>query len=129
MIILGIDPGIAIVGYGVIEYKGNNFRVIDYGAITTPAHTDLTTRLEMVYKGVDTIIKSYDIDEVGIEELFFNKNVKTAITVAQARGLLFLRVRTTMFRFTSILHLRSSREFADMVGQIKSGCRRVLLHF
>ncbi len=90
MIILGIDPGIAIVGYGVIEYKGNNFRVIDYGAITTPAHTDLTTRLEMVYKGVDTIIKSYDIDEVGIEELFFNKNVKTAITVAQARGVTLL---------------------------------------
>ena len=90
MIILGIDPGIAIVGYGVIEYKGNNFRVIDYGAITTPAHTALTTRLEMVYKGVDTIIKSYDIDEVGIEELFFNKNVKTAITVAQARGVTLL---------------------------------------
>lgn len=93
MIILGIDPGIAIVGYGVVEYKNSRFRVIDYGAVTTPAHTDVTTRLDMVYRGIDTIIKNYNIDEVGIEELFFNKNVKTAITVAQARGVTLLACR------------------------------------
>lgn len=93
MIILGIDPGIAIVGYGVVEYKSSRFRVIDYGAVTTPAHTDVTTRLDMVYRGIDTIIKNYNIDEVGIEELFFNKNVKTAITVAQARGVTLLACR------------------------------------
>ena len=90
MIILGIDPGIAIVGYGIVEYKNSRFRVIDYGAVTTPAHTDILKRLDMVYKGISTIIKNYNIDEVGIEELFFNKNVKTAITVAQARGVTLL---------------------------------------
>lgn len=90
MIILGIDPGIAIVGYGILEYKNNKFTPIDYGAVTTPAHMDVSKRLELVYKGIDTIIKNYDIDEVGIEELFFNKNVKTAITVAQARGVTML---------------------------------------
>ena len=81
MIILGIDPGIAIVGYGIIEYKNSKFRVIDYGAVTTPAGMDILKRLELVYKGIDMLIKNYNIDEVGIEELFFNKNVKTATTV------------------------------------------------
>ena len=90
MIILGIDPGIAIVGYGIIEYKNNKFRVIDYGAVTTPAGMDTLKRLELVYKGINLLIKKYDIDEIGIEELFFNKNVKTAITVAQARGVTML---------------------------------------
>lgn len=90
MIILGIDPGIAIVGYGIIEYKSNKFRVIDYGAITTPSTMDTTKRLERIYKGIDILVKSYDIDEVGVEELFFNKNVKTAIIVAQARGVILL---------------------------------------
>ena len=90
MIILGIDPGIAIVGYGIIEYKNNKFRVIDYGAITTPSTMNTTKRLERIYKGIDLLIKNYNIDEVGVEELFFNKNVKTAITVAQARGVILL---------------------------------------
>ena len=90
MIILGIDPGIAIVGYGIIEYKNNKLKVIDYGAIFTPASTSTTKRLEKIYKGIDILIKNYNIDEVGIEELFFNKNVKTAITVAQARGVILL---------------------------------------
>lgn len=90
MIILGIDPGLAIIGYGVVEYKNNRFRTIDYGAITTPAKMDNVDRLELIYKGMDELFKMYDIDEVGIEELFFNKNVKTAITVAQARGVILL---------------------------------------
>ena len=90
MVILGIDPGIAIVGYGIIEYKNNKFRVIDYGAVTTNANTPTDQRLALVYKGIDILIKNYNIDEVAIEELFFNKNVKTAITVAQARGVIML---------------------------------------
>ena len=90
MRILGIDPGIAIVGYGIIEYKNNKFKVIDYGAITTPSTMINTQRLERIYKGIDLLIKNYEIDEVGVEELFFNKNVKTAITVAQARGVILL---------------------------------------
>ena len=90
MIILGIDPGIAIVGYGVIEYKNNKFKVIDYGAITTSSTMNNMKQLEKIYKGIDILIKNYNIDEIGVEELFFNKNIKTAITVAQARGVILL---------------------------------------
>ncbi|RDY20443.1 crossover junction endodeoxyribonuclease RuvC [Criibacterium bergeronii] len=88
MIVLGIDPGIAIVGYGLIDYDGNTFRTISYGAITTPAHASLSTRLKTIYDDLTSIITSYKIDCVAIEELFFNKNVKTALDVAQARGVI-----------------------------------------
>lgn len=90
MRILGIDPGIAIVGYGIIDYIGNKFKTIDYGAITTKAHTSLDSRLSIVYDGVCELIDKYKPDAVSIEELFFNTNVKTAITVAHARGVIVL---------------------------------------
>lgn len=90
MIILGIDPGIAIVGYGVIEHISNRFRVIDFGAITTPAHTPTVNRINQVYDRVTEIIKNHRPDAMSIEELFFNTNSKTAITVAEARGVLLL---------------------------------------
>ena len=90
MRILGIDPGIAIVGFGVIEYDGNVFKVIEYGAVTSPAHTPMPVRLKMVYDDMSYIVKKYMPDEVAIEELFFNTNVKTAISVGQARGVLIL---------------------------------------
>lgn len=86
MRIFGIDPGIAIVGYGVIDYVGNNFKVIDYGVITTPSTMSPQRRLKCVYDELTEILKKYNPDAVAIEELFFNKNVKTAIQVGQARG-------------------------------------------
>ncbi len=90
MIVLGIDPGIAIVGYGIIEYKGNKFRTLDYGVIRTRSDQPYPQRLKEIYKAMDSIIKNYQIDAIAIEELFFNKNVKTAIEVAHARGVLVL---------------------------------------
>ncbi|MBO7209088.1 MAG: crossover junction endodeoxyribonuclease RuvC [Clostridia bacterium] len=90
MKILGIDPGIAIVGFGIIEYDGVNFKVVDYGAVTSPAHTPLPVRLKMVYDDMCYIIDKYKPDQVAIEELFFNNNAKTAIAVGQARGVLIL---------------------------------------
>lgn len=90
MKILGIDPGIAIVGFGIIEYDGVNFKVVDYGAVTSPAHTPLPVRLKMVYDDMCYIIEKHNPDQVAIEELFFNNNAKTAITVGQARGVLIL---------------------------------------
>ena len=90
MIILGIDPGIAIVGFGVIEHVSNRFRVIDYGAITSPAHTPTVDRLNKVYNDLNEIIEKHRPDAMSIEELFFNTNSKTAITVAEARGVLLL---------------------------------------
>lgn len=90
MRILGIDPGVAIVGYGVIEYNKNTFKVIDYGKITTPAHTPLPQRLKMVYDGMTELVNTFKPDVVSMEELFFNTNVTTAIAVGHARGVLVL---------------------------------------
>ncbi len=90
MIILGIDPGIAIVGYGIVEYNGNKFRTIAYGAITTPAGTLLSQRLKTVYSELRLLIHEHTPDTLSVEELFFNTNTKTAMTVAQARGVILL---------------------------------------
>ncbi len=90
MIILGIDPGFAIVGWGVLEYQNNHFKVLDYGAITTDAKTPMFDRFLSIYNDLTTIIEQYKPDFMAIEELFFNSNQKTAINVAQARGVLVL---------------------------------------
>ena len=90
MRILGIDPGIAIVGYGVVDKEGNRYKTIAYDAVTTKAHTPLEDRLEKVYNGVCEIIKEYKPDAMSIEELFFNNNAKTALAVGQARGVIIL---------------------------------------
>jgi len=90
MIIMGVDPGYAIVGIGIIEYVGNKFRPIDYTAITTPAKMGTVERLQKLYDGMNELIDRYHPDEMAIEELFFNSNQKTAINVAQARGVLLV---------------------------------------
>lgn len=88
MIILGIDPGYAIVGVGIIEYVGNKFRPIAYDAITTHAKMATSLRLKTIYDDINYCLEKYKPDAVAIEELFFNNNAKTAIAVAQARGVL-----------------------------------------
>lgn len=90
MYILGIDPGLAIVGWGVVEYVNEKFRPVAYGAITTPSGIDVEQRLIQIYDGLDGIIKKYKPDDIAIEELFFNTNQKTAIAVAEARGVIML---------------------------------------
>ncbi|QEK12060.1 crossover junction endodeoxyribonuclease RuvC [Crassaminicella thermophila] len=90
MIILGIDPGIAILGYGVVEYKGNTFKPLGYGGIFTDAKEAMPMRLKKIYDELQQIIDKYHPDVVAIEELFFNKNVKTALLVGQARGVAIL---------------------------------------
>lgn len=90
MIILGIDPGYAIVGIGLIEYKGNKFRVLEYNSITTPAGMPTVERLKKIYTEITSYLIKYDPDAIAIGELFFNSNQKTAINVAQARGVLLV---------------------------------------
>ncbi len=90
MIILGIDPGLAIVGYGVIEYKSPHFKTLAHGAILTPAHTNVEDRLLEIYERLSELIRIYKPDAVAVEELFFNTNQKTVITVAEARGCILL---------------------------------------
>ncbi len=93
MRILGIDPGYAIVGCGIIEYDGHAFRTIEYGAVTTPADMEFSDRLLEIYKQISELIKIYKPDAMAIEKLFFNSNQKTAIDVAQARGVIVLAAR------------------------------------
>jgi crossover junction endodeoxyribonuclease RuvC len=90
MIILGIDPGLAIVGFGVLEKNKNKVDVIDYGVITTPKEDTLPIRLEKIYKGMCELIDHYKPDQVAVEELFFNTNITTGIAVAEARGVILL---------------------------------------
>lgn len=86
MIIFGIDPGLAISGYGVLNYIGNKFEVIDYGAVTTESCEAFPARLKKIYDDYTELFKLYKPEAVAIEELFYNKNVKTAIAIAEARG-------------------------------------------
>ena len=93
MVVIGIDPGLALMGFGVIESDGYRFRVLDYGVIDTPAHTNDGDRLLQIWNELNAMFQKYKPDAVSIEELFFNKNVKTAISVAQARGVALLAVK------------------------------------
>lgn len=93
MIILGIDPGYAIVGWGVVSYNRTKFKVIDYGAITTEAHTDFAVRLQEIYVGMQQIFDKYHPEAMAIEKLFYNNNAKTVIDVAQARGVITLSAK------------------------------------
>ena len=90
MIILGIDPGYAIVGFGVIEKTRFGVNVIDYGVITTPKDDTMPVRLATIYNSLCSIIDKYKPDCMAIEELFFQNNQKTAINVAEARGVTVL---------------------------------------
>lgn len=105
MVILGIDPGLAIVGYGVVEYSASHFTTIDYGAVETPAHTPVEDRLKKIYEDLDGIIKMYKPDAMAIEELFFNTNTTTGITVAEARGVILLCAKNngvSIFEYTPL---------------------------
>ena len=90
MRIIGIDPGYAIIGFGILDYVGNNFQVVDFGAITTSAHTPLELRLKTIYDDMNCILSRYKPESMAIEKLFFNTNQKTVIDVAQARGVTVL---------------------------------------
>lgn len=93
MRILGIDPGFAITGYSIIDYIGNKFYLRTSGAILTEAKTSFPLRLEKINKELSEIIEDYNPDAMSIEELFFNNNAKTAINVAQARGVILVTAR------------------------------------
>lgn len=109
MVILGIDPGYAIVGYGVIEKdKSGKCRVIDYGAINTPKEEDFPVRLAMIQDGMKCLINRFKPDAIAVEELFFNQNITTGIAVAEARGVILC---------TAIQHVPKVFEFTPM--QIK----------
>ncbi|MBE6921668.1 MAG: crossover junction endodeoxyribonuclease RuvC [Ruminococcaceae bacterium] len=93
MKILGIDPGYGITGFGLIEAERGQFKLLNCGAITTPANTDFSWRLEVIYNDMVELLRIAQPDVVAIEELFFGQNVTTGIGVAQARGVVLLAIR------------------------------------
>ena len=90
IIILGIDPGLAIVGWGVIEYKQNKFTTLGYGSIQTPSTMRTEDRLVEIFKSMNQLLKTYNPDCVAVEELFWNTNQTTGIRVSEARGVILL---------------------------------------
>ena len=105
MIILGIDPGIAIVGWGVLRYESGRFTPIAYGSIQTKAGQKVEDRLLQVYNGLCEIIEKYRPDVMSVEELFWNTNQKTGIVVAEARGIILLAARQAgipIFEYTPL---------------------------
>lgn len=105
MVILGIDPGLAIVGWGAVECVNGRFRVLGYGSIRTEARTPVEERINQIYDGMNTLIEKYRPDVMAIEELFWNTNQKTGITVAEARGVILLaahRKKLDIFEYTPL---------------------------
>ena len=93
MRILGIDPGYGITGFGIVDAQRNDYRLLQYGAITTPAGTDFPVRLQMIYNDMTELLLVAKPDVVAIEELFFGQNVTTGIGVAQSRGVILLAIQ------------------------------------
>lgn len=88
--VLGIDPGIARLGYGIVDVSGNQLHAVTYGCLETPAHTPVSARLHTLYRGISEIIQTYQPQVMAVEELFFNRNTTTAFVVGQARGVVLL---------------------------------------
>lgn len=105
VVVLGIDPGYAIVGWGVIDFNGSVYRPKAFGAITTEAHTDFNLRLQQIYDDMLTILKNAKPDAMAIEKLFFTTNTTTAIAVAEARGVILLAAQqcgVKVFEYTPL---------------------------
>lgn len=103
MTILGIDPGLATMGWGAISYDGVRPKIIDYGALITPPDMPMPQRLTTLYDGVEDLCKRLDPDDIAMEELFFCKNVTTAIAVGEARGAAMVAMRkhtNNLFEYT-----------------------------
>ena len=92
MIILGIDPGLATLGYGVIEADDNRRRLIQFGTLTTPAGQPMPQRLRAIFQGMNQLMDIYQPDDVAFEELFFSKNITTGMAVSAARGVALVAV-------------------------------------
>ncbi|MDR3179220.1 MAG: crossover junction endodeoxyribonuclease RuvC [Oscillospiraceae bacterium] len=105
MTILGIDPGYATLGYGVIKYKNGNLKEINHGIISTSSSTAFSKRLEIIYDSLKKVLYSHKIESVAIEKLYFQNNQKTAIDVSQARGVAILasqKANTTIYEYTPL---------------------------
>ena len=129
MRILGIDPGVATVGFGVIDSEGGRQRMVQYGAITTPAGMPLAARLVQIGDDLGQLIRQFQQDEMSVEELFFSKNITTGIAVAHARGIILCTAAKSgvpLFEYTPMqvkqavvgYGLAEKRQVMDMVRRL-----------
>jgi len=129
MRILGIDPGVAIVGFGVIDVDGGQQRMVQYGAINTEAGLPLATRLVQISRDLEQLIELFQPDEIAIEELFFSKNITTGIAVAHARGVILCtaeKLQVPIYEYTPMqvkqavvgYGLAEKKQVMDMVRRL-----------
>ena len=129
MRILGIDPGIATIGFGVVDSDSRSHKLIKCGVITTPAHTSLSSRLEQIYDDMCGLLDMFKPDAASIEELFFNTNITTGISVAHGRGVILLACRKAgvrIYEYTPLqvkqavvgYGLAEKRQVMDMVRRL-----------
>lgn len=129
MRILGIDPGLATVGFSIVDADKNKMKFVTCGVISTPAHTSLSSRLDRIYEDMNELIKTFNPDVMSIEELFFNTNITTGISVAHARGVILLaayRAGVAVYEYTPLQVKQAvvgygraeKRQVIDMVKRI-----------
>lgn len=130
MRIIGIDPGYAIVGFGIIEYSKASFSTVQYGAITTPADMDFNSRLKVIYDDLSSILDSFKPDFLAIEKLYFTSNQKTAIAVAEARGVTLLAARQRdipIYEYTPLQVKQSVTGYGKAIKkQVQEMTKRIL---
>ena len=130
MRIIGIDPGYAIVGFGIIEYSRSKFTTIDYGAITTPAGMEFNARLLEIYNDLCYVLDKYRPEFLAIERLYFTTNQKTAIDVAQARGIVLLAAKQRniqIFEYTPLQVKQSVTGYGKAIKkQVQEMTKKIL---
>jgi crossover junction endodeoxyribonuclease RuvC len=90
VLVLGIDPGTAITGYGLVHEQDDGLSLVECGVVTTPSSQPLPERLKMIYRGLSDVVRRFEPEEAAVEELFFSRNARTALSVGQARGVALL---------------------------------------
>ena len=130
MRIIGIDPGYAIVGFGILDYENSRFRVVDYGAITTDKDTPFNDRLTEIYSDLCYVLDKYKPEFMSIEKLYFQNNQKTANDVAEARGVILLAAnqrRIEIYEYTPLQVKQSITGYGKAVKkQVQDMTKRVL---
>lgn len=120
MLVLGVDPGLATTGYGLVLEAGGELQAIDYGVVTTSAKRPLPERLQQLYRELSALIQRHCPDEGAIEELFFSRNVRTAMSVGQARGVALLALADANLRVTEYTPLTVKQAISGFGGADKS---------
>ncbi|MGQ9600001.1 MAG: crossover junction endodeoxyribonuclease RuvC [Anaerolineae bacterium] len=131
MLVLGIDPGTAITGYGVVRENETGLSLVDCGVITTVADQPLAARLQQIYHGIRSVIHQYHPDAAAVEELFFSRNVRTALSVGQARGVALLALAEAGLPIYEYKPLQVKQTVAGYGGAGKQQMQemvRMLLH-